>query len=68
MERLQQVHLLTRSGRFFRSVGSSQASGMKHVDMRKLPAATQEERRRQVIGLRRSGMTKAIQAGSISAQ
>jgi hypothetical protein len=41
---------------------------MKHVDMRKLPAATQEERRRQVIGLRRSGMTKAIQAGSISAQ
>jgi hypothetical protein len=25
---------------------------MKHVDMRKLPAAAQEERRRQVIGLR----------------
>jgi hypothetical protein len=41
---------------------------MKHVDMRKLPAATQEERRRQVIGLRWSGMTKAIQARSISAQ
>ena len=30
---------------------------MKHVDMRKLPAAAQEERRRQVIGLRRVGMT-----------
>jgi hypothetical protein len=31
--------------------------GMKHVDMRKLPAAAQEERRRQVIGLRQTGMT-----------
>src|SRR3954452_9861409 len=31
--------------------------GMKHVDMRKLPAAAQEERRRQVIGLRQAGMT-----------
>jgi transcriptional regulator len=30
---------------------------MKHVDMRKLPAAAQEERRRQVIGLRQRGMT-----------
>ena len=30
---------------------------MKHVDMRKLPAAAQEERRRQVIGLRRRGLT-----------
>jgi transposase len=30
---------------------------MKHVDMRKLPAAAQEERRRQVIGLRQSGQT-----------
>jgi transposase len=30
---------------------------MKHVDMRKLLAAAQEERRRQVIGLRRAGMT-----------
>jgi transposase len=29
---------------------------MKHVDMRKLPAAAQEERRRQVIGLRRRGL------------
>ncbi len=29
---------------------------MKHVDMRKLPAAAQEERRRQVIGLRRAGL------------
>src|ERR671927_499275 len=30
---------------------------MKHVDMRMLPAAAQEERRRQVIGLRQAGMT-----------
>jgi transposase len=30
---------------------------MKHLDMRKLPAAAQEERRRQVIGLRQAGMT-----------
>jgi transposase len=30
---------------------------MKHVDMRKLPAAAQEERRRQVIGLRQVGQT-----------
>jgi transposase len=30
---------------------------MKHVDMRKLPAAAQDERRRQVIGLRQAGMT-----------
>src|SRR3712207_4563560 len=30
---------------------------MRHVDMRKLPAAAQEERRRQVIGLRRAGLT-----------
>jgi transposase len=32
---------------------------MKHVDMRKLPAAAQEERRRQVIGLRQSGLSYA---------
>ena len=31
--------------------------GMKHVDMRKLPAAAREERRRQVIGLRQAGLT-----------
>jgi hypothetical protein len=30
---------------------------MKHMDMRKLPAAAQEERRRQVIGLRQASMT-----------
>src|SRR5215213_2852045 len=30
---------------------------MRHVDMRKLPAAAQEERRRQVIGLRQAGQT-----------
>src|ERR671913_430483 len=29
---------------------------MRHVDMRKLPAAAQEERRRQVIGLRQRGL------------
>ncbi|HZC14264.1 MAG TPA: hypothetical protein VE270_09630, partial [Thermoleophilaceae bacterium] len=33
----------------------SQIAGMKQVDMRKLPAAAQEERRRQVIGLRQAG-------------
>jgi hypothetical protein len=30
---------------------------MRHVDMRKLPAAAQEERRRQVVGLRQRGLT-----------
>ena len=30
---------------------------MRHLDVRKLPAAAQEERRRQVIGLRQRGMT-----------
>jgi transposase len=30
---------------------------MKPVDLRKLPVAAQEDRRRQVIGLRRAGMT-----------
>src|SRR6476469_9318767 len=30
---------------------------MKHVDMRKLPAAAQEERRRQVIGLPQGGLS-----------
>jgi hypothetical protein len=36
------------------------------VDMRKLPAAAQEERRRQVVGLRDSGLTYdaiAVQVG-----
>jgi transposase len=40
--------------------------GMKHVDMRKLPAVAQEERRRQVIGLRQAGLTYdeiAVQVG-----
>src|SRR5215210_6632153 len=31
---------------------------MRHVDMRKLPAAAQEERRRQVIGLRQAGLSR----------
>jgi transposase len=35
----------------------TQVGGMKPVDMRKLPAAAQEERRRQAIGLRESGLT-----------
>src|ERR671913_937071 len=36
---------------------------MKQVDMRKVPAAAQEERRRQVVGLRQAGLTyKAIAA------
>jgi transposase len=30
---------------------------MKHIDMRKLPTAAQEERRRQVIGLRERGLS-----------
>src|SRR3954469_23167532 len=37
---------------------------MEHVDMRKLAAAAQEERRRQVIGLREAGLTY----GAITAQ
>ena len=31
--------------------------GRRHVDMRKLPAAAQEERRRQAVGLRQRGLT-----------
>ena len=45
---------------------SAQVDGMKHIDMRKLPAAAQEERRRQVVGLRDSGLTYegiAVQVG-----
>src|ERR671917_377983 len=38
---------------------------MKHVDMRKLPAAAQEERRRQVVGLRRRGLTYKEVAGQV---
>src|ERR671920_141075 len=34
----------------------SKFTGMRHVDMRKLPAAAQEERRRQVVGLRQRGL------------
>src|SRR3954451_19760411 len=37
--------------------GHYQIEGMRHVDMRKLPAAAQEERRRQVVGLRQRGLT-----------
>src|SRR5215213_3622764 len=38
---------------------------MEHVDMRKLPAAAQEERRRQVIGLREAGLTYAAIAAQV---
>ncbi|MBX6743528.1 MAG: IS630 family transposase [Acetobacteraceae bacterium] len=38
---------------------------MQHVDMRKLPAAAQEERQRQVIGLRQAGMTYAAIAAQV---
>ena len=38
---------------------------MKHVDMRKLPAAGQEERRRQVIGLRQAGQTYDVNAAQV---
>ena len=34
-------------------------AGMVHVDMCKLPAAAQEERRRQVVGPRGNGLTFA---------
>ena len=39
--------------------------GMKHVDMRKLPAASQEERRRQVVGLRQGGFSYAAIAAQV---
>jgi transposase len=38
---------------------------MKHVDMRKLSPAAQEERRRQVIGLRQSGASYAAIAAQV---
>jgi transposase len=38
---------------------------MRHVDMRKLPAAAQEERRRQVIGLRQRGLTHRVIAEQV---
>ena len=38
-------------------LGLCQVVAMTHVDMRKLAPAAQEERRRQVIGLRESGLT-----------
>ena len=38
---------------------------MKHVDMRKLAPAAQQERRRQVIGLRESGASYAAIAAQV---
>jgi transposase len=38
---------------------------MKHVDMRKLAPAAQEERRRQVIGLRQNGVSYAAIAAQV---
>src|SRR3954463_3040601 len=40
-------------------------SDMKHVDMRKLAPAAQEERRRQVIGLRQNGASYAALAAQV---
>src|SRR3954447_10614290 len=40
-------------------------SDMKHVDMRKLAPAAQEERRRQVIGLRQNGVSYAAIAAQV---
>jgi transposase len=38
---------------------------MKHVDMRSLTAEAQEERRRQVIGLRQAGQTYTAIAAQV---
>src|SRR3712207_7240431 len=38
---------------------------MKHVDMRKLPAAAHEERRRQVVGLHQAGQTYDVIAAQV---
>ena len=38
---------------------------MKHVDMRKLPAAAQEERRRQAVGLRQRGLAYRVIAEQV---
>ena len=38
---------------------------MGHVDMRKLPAASQEKRRQQVVGLRESSLTYDAIAGQV---
>ena len=38
---------------------------MKHMDMRKLAPAAQQERRRQVIGLRESGASYAAIAAQV---
>lgn len=39
--------------------------GIKHVDRQKLPPAAQEERLRQVIGLRRNGATYNVIAARV---
>src|SRR6476619_3451469 len=41
------------------------SSDMKHMDMRKLAPAAQEERRRQVIGLRQNGVSYAAIAAQV---
>jgi transposase len=46
-------------------LGLTTCFGMKHVDMRKLAPAAQEERRRQVIGLRRNGASYATIAAQV---
>ena len=40
-------------------------TSMRHVDMRKLAPAAQEERRRQVIGLRQRGLTHRVIAEQV---
>src|SRR4051812_40078270 len=44
---------------------SSYSADMKHLDMRALAPAAQEERRRQVIGLRQSGASYAAIAAQV---
>src|SRR3569833_1107287 len=46
-------------------LGATTCLDMKHVDMRKLAPAAQEERRRQVIGLRQSGVSYAAIAAQV---
>jgi transposase len=46
-------------------LGITTSYGMKNVDMRKLAVAAQEERRRQVIGLRQDGASYAAIAAQV---
>src|SRR5690242_13931444 len=57
------VHLLIRPGSSWRMLRAAHVGCMKHIDMRRLTPAAQEERRRQVVGLRESGLTYGRLAG-----